>query len=84
LLIPASDRGKAFAEVVQQVSPKATVVRVPGQAHLMICREQVNLGLEDVQFLMNPCRKAYEEAAILPQASPHSRFDIVDWLPLNP
>lgn len=84
LLIPASDKGKAFAEVVQGVSPRATVVRVPGQAHLMICREQTNLGLEDVQFLMNPCRKAYEEAAIMPQASPHSRFDIVDWLPLDP
>ena len=40
--------------------------------------------LEDVQFLMNPCRKAYEETAIMPQVSPHSRFDIIDWLPLDP
>ncbi len=50
----------------------------------MICREQGKLNLDDVQALMNPCRKAYEEAAIMPQLSPHSRFDIMDWLPLDP
>ena len=84
LLIPASEPGKALAEVVQQVAPRSNVVRVPGQAHLMICREQKNLNLEDVQQLMSPCRKAYEEAVIMPQVSPHSRFDIIDWLPLDP
>jgi eukaryotic-like serine/threonine-protein kinase len=84
LLIPASEPGKSLAEVVQQVAPRSTVVRVPGQAHLMICREQSNLNLEDVQHLMSPCRKAYEESAIMPLASPHSRFDIAEWLPLDP
>ncbi|HEV8062240.1 MAG TPA: tubulin-like doman-containing protein [Gemmataceae bacterium] len=84
LLIPASEPGTALSEIVQQVAPRATVVRVPGQAHLMICREQGKLNLDDVQALMNPCRKAYEEASIMPQVSPHSRFDIIDWLPLDP
>ncbi len=84
LLIPASEPGKSLAEVVQKVAPRSTVVRVPGQAHLMICREQSNLNLEDVQHLMSPCRKAYEESAIMPLASPHSRFDIAEWLPLDP
>jgi eukaryotic-like serine/threonine-protein kinase len=84
LLIPASEPGKSFAEEVQIVAPRSTVVRVPGQAHLMICREQSNLNLEDVQHLMSPCRKAYEESAIMPLASPHSRFDIAEWLPLDP
>jgi len=57
-------RVKPSQKSFQGVSPRASVVRVPGQAHLMICREQTNRGgFEDVQFLMNPCRKAYEEAA---------------------
>jgi hypothetical protein len=42
------------------------------------------LNLEDVQYLMSPCRKAYEESTLMPLASPHSRFDIAEWLPLDP
>jgi hypothetical protein len=84
LLIPAGDTGKAYGEAVQKAVAGLQVVRVPGQADLMFCREQGPLSLDDLERLLKPCRAAYQEAASVPQASPHARFDILDWTPLTP
>jgi hypothetical protein len=59
-------------------------VLVPGQANLLFCREQGYLNTEEIQRVLRPCRTAYETAASAPHSSPHSRFDIVDWVPLDP
>jgi hypothetical protein len=50
----------------------------------MFCREQAELSLEDLERIVRSCRAAYEEAIKLPQSSPHARFDIQDWMPLDP
>jgi serine/threonine protein kinase len=84
LLLPASDSGKALGETALGADSQLQLVRVPGQAHLMFCREQGYLSTEDLQNLIGPCRAAYDEVASIPQASPHSRFDILDWMPLDP
>jgi hypothetical protein len=84
LLLPASNAGKALGEAAVGAEPLLHLVRVPGQAHLMFCREQSYLSAEDLQILVGPCRAAYEETASVPQASAHSRFDILDWMPLDP
>jgi hypothetical protein len=84
LLVPASEAGKTFAEAARKAAADLQQVRVPGQAHLMFCREQSCLSADDLHRLLQPCRAAYEDAVILPQASPHARFDIIDWLPLDP
>jgi hypothetical protein len=34
--------------------------------------------------LIGPCHGAYEEMIVVPQASPHARCDIIDWVPLDP
>jgi hypothetical protein len=84
LLIPAGEPGKAYGEAAQKVMAELQVVRVPGQADLMFCREQGPLGLDDLERVLKPCRAAYEESATVPQVSPHARFDILDWMPLAP
>src|SRR5262249_5338013 len=84
LLIPASDAGKAYGEEVRRALPQAQVVRVPGQAALLFCREQGYLRLEEVGHMLEPCRRAYEEAIVTPLVAPHARQDIVDWIPLDP
>ncbi len=84
LLIPASESGKQYGEEAQRVLPGVQLVNVPGQADLMFCREQTEMSVEDLDRIMRPCRRAYEEAAGTPQSSPHSRFDIQDWAPLDP
>jgi serine/threonine protein kinase len=84
LLIPASEAGKRFGDEAEQILPRVQLVMVPGQADLMFCREQPALTLEDLERLLGPCRRAYEESATVPNLSPHARFDINDWSPLDP
>lgn len=84
LLIPASDAGKEFGEEAKRLLPELHLVNVPGQADLMFCREQPALTVEDLEVMLKSCRNAYHEASLVPQSSPHSRFDISDWAPLDP
>jgi eukaryotic-like serine/threonine-protein kinase len=84
LLVPASDAGKSFGEAAQRAEANLDLVRAPGQADLMFCREQDSLALEDIRPLLRSCRSAYEESKTVPTSSPHARFDIVDWAPLDP
>jgi hypothetical protein len=84
LLVPASPTGRAFGEAIQAVLPELKLVRVPGQSDLMFCREQGSLAPADLQALLRPCKAAYDNFASAPTTSPHARFDIVDWLPIDP
>jgi hypothetical protein len=84
LLVPASPAGRTLAEKVGEAFPEINHVRVPGQSDLMFLCEQGCLTPADVQRLLRPCRAAYEALAPTPNTSPHARFDIVDWLPLDP
>ena len=84
LLIPASDSGKRYGEQAQEVLSGLHLVNVPGQADLMFCREQEELALEDLERILRACRSAYETIVRVPQTSPHARFDIQDWMPIDP
>lgn len=84
LLVPASPAGRAVAHAVTQAFPEIHHVRVPGQSDLMFLCEQGCLTATDLQKLLMPCRAAYEAMMSSPTASPHARFDISDWLPLDP
>ena len=43
----------------------------------------LNRRLEDLDRMLRSCRSAYEEVVNVPHASPHARFDIQDWMPLD-
>jgi hypothetical protein len=84
LLAPASEAGKELADAARRVVPTLELVKVPGQADLMFCREQGFLTPEDLQRVFRSCRQAYAETSVLPTTSPHARFDFADWVPLDP
>jgi hypothetical protein len=84
LLLPASEVGRHLGEAVHAVLPDVKIVRVPGQADLMFCREQGCLSVQELHKIMQQFRVAYQATAVTPATSPHSRFDIMDWLPLDP
>jgi hypothetical protein len=84
LLIPASEAGKSFGEHARRAIPDLHLVNVAGQADLMFCREQVGLRIEDLEEFLAPCRNAYHALSLSQQSSPHSRFDVTDWTPLDP
>jgi hypothetical protein len=83
LLIPASNAGKQLAEAIVAVCPDVKYVRVPGQADLMFLREQGCLSAADLRPILRACRAAYEALAGAPVSSPHARYDVTDWLPLE-
>jgi hypothetical protein len=84
LLLPASEAAKRLGELAQQAVSGLHIVKVAGQADLTFCREQDPLQLEDLQPLLGACRSAYQDAMSAPAQSPHARFDIHDWIPLDP
>lgn len=84
LLVPASPAGKTLGEAVVTLYPDIRLVRVPGQSDLMFLREQGGLGAADFEPLLRLCRTAYEATVNSPNTSPHARFDILDWLPIDP
>jgi eukaryotic-like serine/threonine-protein kinase len=84
LLVPASNAGKILGETIHAAFPSLHLVRVPGQSDLMFLREQGDLSSEELISLLKACRAAYENAAVAPTTSPHARYDITDWLPLEP
>ncbi len=83
LLVPASAAGKAYGEEAKALLPHLHAVKVPDQADLMFCRERARLSHEEMERIVGPCREAYQEAVTVPAASPHSRFDTRDWVPLE-
>jgi eukaryotic-like serine/threonine-protein kinase len=84
LLTPVSDPGKNYGSDAKAIIPNLNVIRVPGQADLMFCREQGYLNLDELDRIFKPCRKAYGELSVVVNASPHARFDVTDWVPLTP
>jgi hypothetical protein len=84
LLVPASDAGKRYGEQAQRLLTNIQLVNVPGQADLMFCRELAELKLEDLDRILRACRTPYDETVNVPQSSPHARFDVQDWMPLDP
>jgi hypothetical protein len=83
LLIPASEAGKAFGQEAHERLPNLHLVSVPGQADLMFCREKLMVSGDDLDRILRACRPSYQEVAYVPTTSPHSRFDIQEWTPLD-
>jgi hypothetical protein len=83
LLIPTSNAGADFGDVAKATVEGLELVRAPGQADLMFCREQGCLKSDDLQRIFRACQISYSELAGVPTTSPHARFDIQDWVPLD-
>ena len=77
--VPHGDTGEAAKATVEGLE----LVRAPGQADLMFCREQGCLKSDDLQRIFRACQISYSELAGVPTTSPHARFDIQDWVPLD-
>jgi hypothetical protein len=84
VLIPETDSGSAFTEIVKKAIPAASTIPVNGTAtDLMFCRECGNLRPGEIAELLSACQPAYYASLATPQTSPHARYDVTEWLPLN-
>ncbi|HSQ54537.1 MAG TPA: tubulin-like doman-containing protein, partial [Gemmata sp.] len=84
VLVPDTEQGKEYAALVKKTVPTAMTVKVAGTAtDLMFCREHGNLRTEEVMELVANCQAVYYQALANPQTSPHSRYDVAEWMPLS-
>jgi hypothetical protein len=84
MLLPDSEAGLSIGSIARDAIPGINLVNCNNETDLVICREQPNLGLEEVRRLLQSCKKAYFQAVSMPLSSPHARCDVLDWLPLDP
>ncbi len=84
MLVPASGAGQGLALKLEACLPEFTYVKVPGQTDLMFCSDLGPFTPSDLSKLFGPCGTAYDNSAPSIPSSPHARFDITDWTPLDP
>jgi hypothetical protein len=84
LLIPGTQAGVHFAELAKAGLPDIQPVAISQTTDILICREQPNLGPDDLREVFAACREAYDQQIVTPLSSPHSRSDVSEWLPLDP
>ena len=82
LLVPETPGGQRIAETAADDFPGSTVMRASRSNEITFCRE-LRLRAADVREAMQYCREPYEERSHRPAPSPHARFDVVEWLPLD-
>jgi hypothetical protein len=51
---------------------------------MTFCREQSGISQAEFQKMLDLCRMSYQELAPQPATSPHARFDVMEWVPLEP
>jgi len=82
LLVPDTAGGEKIAALVEHDTPGGQVLHASRSNEITFCRE-LRLRPSDVREAMRYCRESYEERAHRPAPSPHARFDVVEWLPLD-
>lgn len=82
LLVPDTRGGDQIAERANQEFEYGSVLRASRANEITFCRE-MRLRPIDVREAMQYCREPYEERSHRPAPSPHARFDVVEWLPLD-
>src|SRR5262249_55930373 len=83
LLVPQSEAGEAFGQSAQSWHSDLHLTRMQSLTEMTVCREQGNLGYKERNELFSSFRNAYPSLATVPAHSPHARFDVLDWLPLE-
>jgi hypothetical protein len=83
-IVPATEAGSALAAEVSAKIPMIKTLHALGQtSDVMVCREQTNIPSNDLKEMLHLCHDAYVELSSRPSTSPHSRFDILEWMPLD-
>jgi hypothetical protein len=84
VLLPASVAGKALSDAIEEQFPDMKLVRMSGNADLMFMQEVGGLAARSIDGLLRDSQAAYQASVSNPVSSPHARFDITDWLPIEP
>ena len=82
LVVPETPAGEQVVTDLALDSRQVTVLRSSRSNEIMFVTETM-LAMGDVRDLLEYCRGPYEKWSQRPATSPHARFDIVEWVPLD-
>jgi eukaryotic-like serine/threonine-protein kinase len=82
LLVPDTVGGEHISALATSTRAGMSVLRASRSNEVTFCRE-MTLRSPDVGESLHYCRESYEERAARPAPSPHARFDVIEWLPLE-
>lgn len=82
LLVPDTSGGTQVGYRAAKEFPGANVVPASRSNEVTFLRE-IELRPQDVREAMQYCREPYQERANRPAPSPHARFDVIEWVPLD-
>jgi serine/threonine protein kinase len=82
LLVPDTGGGERVADLAGRTLTGVAILRASRSNEVTFCRE-MRLRTADVRDALQYCRDSYEQRANRPAPSPHSRFDVIEWLPLD-
>jgi hypothetical protein len=83
ILHPESAAGQQYVDAAQRTIQHVQLIPGTNPVDLTMCREQGFLFLSDLQPVLALCRTAYMDFVVSPNQSPHARFDIQEWVPLD-
>lgn len=83
LLLPDSQASHELAAAAQRTLTNVELIPSAGPTEMTFCVEQGFLLPDELGSLLDTCRLAYAEFVQSPATSPHSRFDVPEWLPLD-
>ena len=73
-----------WAAMRKLLSPVLEVVPTGALTESTFVREQSAMSLDELKQVLQVSRAAYEEVAAQPPVSSHARFDVLEWVPLEP
>jgi hypothetical protein len=82
LLVPDTSGGQHISALAAGSRSGVSILRASRANEVTFCRE-MTLRTPDIGETMHYCRESYEERAARPAPSPHARFDVIEWLPLE-
>lgn len=84
LLVPSSPAGVELSQLALQAVPEMLVLQVASPTDLLICREQPGVSIGDIADVLASGKQEYLELFVSAITTPHSRCDVLAWVPLDP
>lgn len=82
MLVPDGMGGEAVLQHSGVLISAVNVISIPKLGEVTFCREQT-LTVREVRELVKYCREPYQGVYRHPARSPHARFDVLEWVPLD-
>ena len=84
ILVPSSPAGQELAKLAKEAVAGLVSLQVASPTDLLICREQPSITVGDLAEILATAKEEYVDQFSSSTTTPHSRCDVLAWVPLDP